>query len=361
MSSNITIPEKPYLSIVAASRNDDHGGNILKRMRLFVSGLIQQANRYKLNLELILVEWNPPLDRPFLHEILPKPTNGDYLSVRYIQVPAEIQKEYRRAREIPLFQMIAKNVGIRRANGEFVLSTNIDLLFSDELFALLANRNLRKDSYYRANRCDVPDRIDPEWDIERQLKWCSENVIRCLGRDMRFKNVNIELIGFDNQTSWIKKWTVDKMALGMRLFWPKEKQKFYQLDSYACGDFTLISKDAWMKMNGYPELDLYSIHVDTLGLIALNILGYKQNVLPGSACTYHIDHPNGWESMNPFEKIEFLQERPGIDYSLVLELGLYALKKKEPFRLNTDNWGYADRSFSEFTFPVVEKSHVKYV
>ena len=34
--------------------------------------------------------------------------------------------------------MIAKNVGIRRARGEFVLATNIDILFSSELACIFA-------------------------------------------------------------------------------------------------------------------------------------------------------------------------------------------------------------------------------
>jgi len=34
--------------------------------------------------------------------------------------------------------MIAKNVGIRRARGRFVLCTNVDLLFSDKMVRFLA-------------------------------------------------------------------------------------------------------------------------------------------------------------------------------------------------------------------------------
>ena len=55
-------------------------------------------------------------------------------------------------RVLPLFQMIAKNVGIRRARGEFVLATNIDVLFSDELMVRIAQRDLRADRLYRCDR-----------------------------------------------------------------------------------------------------------------------------------------------------------------------------------------------------------------
>ena len=61
------------LSIVVASRNDNHGGDMTRRMRIFVKGLIDQCNKFKLRAELIIVEWNPPSDKPLLHEeVYPK-------------------------------------------------------------------------------------------------------------------------------------------------------------------------------------------------------------------------------------------------------------------------------------------------
>jgi hypothetical protein len=342
--------DRPYLSIVVASRNDDHGGEIVRRMRLFLRGLMEQTRRYRLPVELVFVEWNPPVDRPLLREVLPKPSKDYFLALRYITVPSSIHRRYRRAPDIPLFQMIAKNVGIRRANGAFILCTNVDLLFSDALFRILADKSLRTDTYYRANRCDVPDSIDPDWNIAQQLAWCEQNVIRRQGRDRRYKNINLELAGLQNKSD-IKKWLFDKMALGMNLFWSPEKRSFHQLDLFACGDFTLMSREAWMAIQGYVELDLYSLHVDSLGLIAAAARGYRQHVCPPEACTYHIDHPTGWATMAPLEKLRFLAERPALDYGLLLEVGMQALRTGEPYNLNPENWGYADVELEESTFP----------
>lgn len=150
----------PYISIIVSSRNDNHGGDMDKRQRIFIRGLIDQANRYKLPIELVVVEWNPPQGKPYLHEILPKPVEGDFLSLRYIVVPGEIHQQYRFAHTMPLYQMIAKNVGIRRASADFILCSNVDLLFSNELMELLAAKNLAKNFFYRANRSDIPEQID---------------------------------------------------------------------------------------------------------------------------------------------------------------------------------------------------------
>jgi hypothetical protein len=338
-----------YLSIVVASRNDTHGGDIHRRMHLFVSGLLEQTRQYRFPIELIFVEWNPPLDRPRLHEVLPKPGGDDYLILRYITVPASIHQHFRRAPDIPLFQMVAKNVGIRRAKGAFILCSNIDLLFSDALFRSLAGQSLREDTYYRANRCDIPETIDSAWPLAEQLAWCERNIQQRLGRDMRYKNVNQELIGMQHKNA-AKKWLADKMVLALGPYWPQEKRRFYKLDLFACGDFTLMSRQAWHAIQGYLELDLYSLHIDSLGVIAAAALGYQQHVFPPEACTYHISHPSGWESLSPLDKLKFVSDRPALDYGLLLEVGLETLATGKPYNLNRDSWGFADVELEELIF-----------
>lgn len=70
--------QNPYLSIVTVSRNDNHGGDMLKRMQIFVNALIFQCNKFKLPCELVMVEWNPIAGEKLLHEILPSVTQNDF-------------------------------------------------------------------------------------------------------------------------------------------------------------------------------------------------------------------------------------------------------------------------------------------
>ena len=58
--------------------------------------------------------------------------------------------------------------------------------------------------------------------------------------------------------------------------------------------------------------------------------------------------------MTPLEKIKFLEARPGIDYGLILETGLYALQRKQGLSFNSPNWGFADLTFEEYAFPLTE-------
>jgi hypothetical protein len=166
----------PYLSVVVTARNDDHGGDPIYRMQTFIDSLLRQCDRHCLDAELIIVEWNAPEDRPPLAEALRWPAEASRCAVRIIDVPFDLHMRLEHARSLPLFQMIAKNVGIRRARGAFVLATNIDILFDDALIRRVASGRLRPGLLYRVDRYDVPPKIEAaprEW-----LAWCKRSVIR---------------------------------------------------------------------------------------------------------------------------------------------------------------------------------------
>ena len=67
------------------------------------------------------------------------------LPVRIIEVPARFHARIENSDVIPLHEYIAKNVGVRRAHGSFVLATNPDLLYSKPLLRLLARGRLADD------------------------------------------------------------------------------------------------------------------------------------------------------------------------------------------------------------------------
>jgi len=341
------------LSIVVASRNDNHGGDMTRRMRLFINGVMHQCNKFNLQAELIFVEWNPPAGQPLLSDILPKPKDGDKLSVRYIVVPQEIHNTYLHSKTIPLFQMIAKNVGIRRAKGEFVLCTNIDLLFSDKLMEKLTAKELEHGKFYRANRCDVPKDISESISIDEQLAWCEKNIMERNGLDINYFNLAGIRAKWVYKYSWLK--YILNIAAGIirPVLFP-ESFMTGKIDSMACGDFTLMSKEDWMKIEGYAEMDLYSIHIDTMALYAAVASGIKQVLFPPDVCTYHMHHEDGWSSLNPLKLLSFLEKRPGLDWSVVYESGKYIIENKSNFGINKPDWGFANQNFREIAFNTSE-------
>ena len=178
---------EPYLSLVVTARNDDHGGNLLGRMQIFVDGWLAQARRYKIPSELIIVEWNPPADRPPLAEALKWPADTGPCVVRFIEVSREIHSRFKHAESLALYQMIGKNVGIRRARGRFVLATNIDILFSDELAAFIGEQKLRTDRMYRIDRHDAMSDVPAGAPIGEQLEYCRNHLIRVNRREGTFE------------------------------------------------------------------------------------------------------------------------------------------------------------------------------
>ncbi|HLK21924.1 MAG TPA: hypothetical protein VKT81_23410 [Bryobacteraceae bacterium] len=179
-------PDSPYLSVVVTARNDDHGGSLLRRMQVFVDAWINQAKRHNLPSELIVVEWNPPADRESLATALRWPVDTGPCHVRIIEVPAEVHARYAHALALPLYQMIAKNVGIRRARGEYILATNIDIIFSDELMEFLAAHRLEHGKMYRIDRTDVMSDVPVDGTIDEQLAYCRSNLIRIFAREGPF-------------------------------------------------------------------------------------------------------------------------------------------------------------------------------
>ncbi|MDA7978888.1 MAG: hypothetical protein MPJ50_08990 [Pirellulales bacterium] len=169
---------KPYLSIVVSSRNDNHGGDLNRRTQTFINSVAEQCQRHRLRAELIFVEWNPPEDRGPLADELDWPDCGGWCSYRIITVPREVHLGLACGDKLPLYQMLAKNVGIRRALGEHVLATNVDLIFSNELAAWLAKRPLKQGHYYRTDRYDVPMDVMGLQGSDEQLTFCRNNLLR---------------------------------------------------------------------------------------------------------------------------------------------------------------------------------------
>jgi len=152
-------------------------------MQVFVDAWINQAKRHNLSSELIIVEWNPPAGRPRLAQALRWPNDTGPCDVRIVEVPPEVHARYRQAAVLPMYQTIARNVGIRRARGEFILATNIDIVFSGELVQFLASRRLERGRMYRIDRHDVMSGVPVDATLDEQLAYCRSHSTRVFARE----------------------------------------------------------------------------------------------------------------------------------------------------------------------------------
>lgn len=480
------------LSVVATSRNDNHGVTLLYRMQYFIDSFIEQCKRHNLRAELILVEWNPPEDRPPLVEALSWPKDSSSCDIRILKFPTKLHAKLKNSTKLPLFQMIAKNVGIRRARGRFVLATNIDIIFSDEIICFMRDK-LKSGCLYRANRWDIPNHLpkvtsfsklltfckkeafrvhlngysltkqDPKWNSNQVLKlnlspkWDFvlrkifilmqqgvtraktifkfmkslplftliriEKIINILARSfaqlqmqtnylkqkllriaktinfipqspaqlkiqisslkkhflswwaIRFNYKNYTLIkqGIKKSVSglwyqfilnikainhtriiWKKKVSAAMIRLisinlAIQTSWKEFSKPF--LHTNACGDFTLLAKEDWEKLRGYPEWPIFSWHLDSVLLYQAYYMGIKEVNVGVSKRIFHIEHSVGSgfteEGANQLFNNLIQKKIPYLTYEQ-FQLITNNMKKKcdanQEIVYNSKSWGFADEN-----------------
>ncbi len=324
--------DKPYLSIVVTARNDIHGEKFLERMQIFVSGILEQLTKYDLSSEFIIVEWNPPSDRPRLSEVLSWSHKDGPCKIRIIEVPLEIHNRLDHADTIFLHQMIGKNVGIRRARGEFVLATNVDILFSNELIEFFASKPLKKNFFYRIDRYDVSGVPYPS-SLHKQLVHSKHSITQILT-----KNGNITPDG--KKKSWFSTLRRKKHV---------NEKKYPRLHTNASGDFTLMAKEKWHALCGYPELVVYPLHIDALILHMAYQSGLKEKILKDPMRIYHILHTGGWNPENADEIFQRFKKKgiPWLSFHQYELLAFDMNKKKLPIIFNKESWGFGSDNLPE--------------
>ena len=141
-------------------------------MQLFVDTWIDQTRRQNLDSELIIVTQNPPSLR--------LPADSTPCQIRLIEMPRETQ-----IRD-PANARLLTNAGIRRARGEFILATKIDILFSNELIDFLAARRLEQGRMYRMDRYDVERGSPLDDTVDARLAYCRSHLMRVSTREGMF-------------------------------------------------------------------------------------------------------------------------------------------------------------------------------
>lgn len=428
------------ISFVVASRNDNHGKDMVRRFTVFVEGLLQLADKHGLAGELIVVEWNPP-PGPRLHEVVPIRTASSCFVIRFIEVPQDVHNRLRNADVIPLFQYIAKNVGIRRARGEFVIATNPDLLFSEELVRFLASGTLQEHRLYRIDRTDVAAEIPLDVSVERQLEWCEEHILRIHTKYGSFPGAYIRLPWWhwkrthrfleNKARSWRKglmtkirrvrkrfvagmrkaadlvvaspsalavfmvgaaralgrlrevrrvhwrsaMWaahdllrSAGRLCVGLwrrarprwRLFWMARRTLACALrgsgnlmdprrrvHTNGCGDFTMLARKHWNSLRGYPELPIWSMHLDALLCYMAVASDLDERVLGFPCAVYHLEHENSWVVMDVDHRLKTFARKPWLDQGLLHQVWEEMYLTKRPVQYNSADWGLGSMPLAE--------------
>src|SRR3989338_1433358 len=324
---------RPKISFVMAGRNDDYGGNFLNRMRTSIRTLLFLAEKYDTNFELVIVDYNPPADKLLLKEALALDSNSN-LNIRHIIIPHEFHLEVSQGGKNPFPEYIAKNIGIRRANGTFIASVNPDIIFSDVFVKYLASGNLDANYFYRANRHDLDIKaIDDLLTVPEILQICRKTTVRI------WTNNGSPYVSWKR---WFKRFKRKPKPYNL---WHAPVFNFIPaIKSYlnpdrihdaAAGDFIIMHRDAWFKTRGFDQIPFLS-YVDGYHLFRISCFGLKQEIIPFPI--YHVDHrtSNG--------------TRPSLD----IQNYLADTKKMQdtgiPYKEYSPDWGFPKNNFAEKLF-----------
>lgn len=297
----------PYISVVIVGRNDNYGVNFAGRLSNFIEHLDRQIKNHPTLLELIIVEWNPLPEHPPIKEILPKTSN---LFLRVLTVDNETHLSV--GNELPVYEWYAKNAGARRANGEFVLVTNPDILFTDELITEFSKRRLKDTDYYRLDRYDFNSKGMSQLPKDQWIDFAIKNSFQAhIVNDLAAASPK-----FDPVPSI---WHLPRSMITERSF-----------HTNASGDFLLVNKLSLERVGGLFENTKELYHNDTYSMVRLSYHNLKVITFSTPLCIFHQDHPR--------------PERPSYHWNVN---ELYKAHKLGSTK-GSDNWGLKNKQLLEW-------------
>jgi len=221
---------RPAITAVVVGRNDDYMSDFAHRLRATIAW-----NMKYLADEVIFVEWNPPADRELLSIDLAKRFEG----LRAYVVAPDIHQALCENSNVPLLEFHAKNVGIRRAKSDWIVTTNADAAFGPDIVNRIFETGLSEDVVFSAQRIDIAWREGRETQI---------GAFDCL----RYRRV------------------IPYHPLGT-------------------GEFGLASRRMWERARGYDEtLVRHRIGVDKRGVAQLIAHGARTE---NAGTVFHLAHP----------------------------------------------------------------------
>ena len=327
--------EAPYLSIVIAVRNDNYGGDFIQRLQNFIRWNTDLLEKHKVATEIVLVNWNPIENKPTLKESIKWVKNRQYVAYRIITVPKEVHLQFcdQEVRKVlPLYEYLAKNVGIRRANGQFVLAMNPDIQIDERIIRKISSKKLESNRFYRANRIDFKNgNINNKTSLwlkgfkysKTDFLWLKKvvNKVKCL---WRVHSVKFEW--FFNIISW-------------KVYYHNAEYK-YQCN--VSGDFLLMHKKSWLKLKGNPENTFLPLHTDALMVVMAGTSGLKEYIFKYSI--YHQEHNRR------FDASEKQNQENRTAYVYFQEEAQKMINNKKAIIYNNDSWGLINFELQEETF-----------
>jgi hypothetical protein len=123
------------------------------------------------------------------------------------------------------------------------------------------------------------------------------------------------------------------------------------LHTNACGDFTLLAREHWLDLRGYPEFDVFSMNLDSVFCFAAHYGGAPEQMLHDPLRIYHIEHGSGsgWTPEGQAKLFERIAAK-GLSFvpnDQVLAWAAQMNRLDSPMIFNHEDWGLSRFSLQE--------------
>jgi hypothetical protein len=203
-------------SVILTSRDDNYGGNLHQRTTMGITSLIENHD------EVIFVDWKTKNGEGVISNIKNKLPHTKKL--KCIQVSSEfLSEKYPQILNYTIIESIGRNIAIRRAEYDYIVSTNIDIVSTP-----LNNSILKENMFYTVPRRDVDENFHLGFQSYEEL----------------YKTI------WNNRDSYRPKDGIYS-----------EEDKWSLIN--CCGDYQIGHKNVWNQMKGFEESILFGCGIDT--------------------------------------------------------------------------------------------------
>jgi hypothetical protein len=279
------------ISAVIVSRNDGYGGHLNERATYCFNSAIDTYD------EVIYVDWNSPT-HSLLYDIKDNiQFKGNF---KHIVISPEIASVLTNGdpNAQKCCEVLGRNIGLRRATGDYLVSTNIDIIHPkrDQLEETIAQLDIR--SFYTISRRHT------DWDIIK---------------------------AFHNDEIPFSEWK----SLREYLITNSEERHFEETtvsgDNYSiincCGDYQIAFREIWNEIRGFEEALIYSLYADTNVQKKALMHGFGLKAIYNPAL-FHIEHGRGGGGF-----LDGINKVTNDPYRAIV----YQNKTE-----NSDSWGFGD-------------------
>lgn len=280
---------------VICGRNDNYGGRLIERASFSLNGLLQVFD------EVIYVDWNTDPGKKILSDEL---NLTDRSNLKVITVTSDrVKKIITDDTSQKMCEVLARNIAIRRAKGDIIVSTNIDIIPPPKEYLDILMKSLQKDEMITLTRNDI--------EIDELLKNVKPETLNLNHLPLLFGAKSIQN-KIEVPFTRVNRQILEKYPVNTHL----------TLSSIitGCGDFQVAHKELWYKIRGFEESMTKRLYNDTN--VQYKVIMSGGNVTASNfPPIYHLNH----------ERNEDLKFRNSPE-----------MAKKTA---NADDWGFANESF----------------